>query len=76
MDNWPTEQSAIDTIIFVLVVLYRAAKRAMRGGVMAVAGLGSSDPTNVAILQPGARPRCGDAACTAAVSGMDLWNST
>ena len=31
---------------------------------------------NVAILQPGVRPRCGDAACTAAVSGMDLWNTT
>ena len=81
MDNWTTELSAIDTIIFVLVVLYRAAKykRAMRGGVMAVAGLGSSDPRpnqpNVAILQPGARPRCGDASCTAAVSGMDLWNN-
>ena len=40
MDNWVTEQSAIVTIIFVLVVLYRAAKykRAMQGGVMAVAG--------------------------------------
>ena len=40
MENWPKEQSAIVTIIFVLVVLYRTAKRAMRGGVMAVAVAG------------------------------------
>ena len=53
MDNWPTEQSAIVTIIFVLVVLYRAAKykRAMRGGTHGGWAAVTQDPaTNPTLL--------------------------